>query len=179
MSKERKQPVGVTIIGIFGIIVGIVSLIVGIGIVLLGPIINDVVLSNITNNSDSLELSDLNGTSVNGTDINFTNKDLSEFRSVFSFMYYLGLFLIPYGIAVIVIGWGLLRGKGWAWLGAIILIIIDIVATIVLHFMNSNPGDISNIIGSVMAFIIDGVILWYLFRINVKAYFGRVKMQAP
>jgi hypothetical protein len=39
-------------------------------------------------------------------------------------------------------------------------------------------GDISSIIGQIVGVVINGIILWYLYRPNVKSYFGKVKIQA-
>ena len=55
--------------------------------------------------------------------------------------------------------WGLLKGKSWAWTITLILTIISLIFD--LPSMN------------VIGIIIDIVILYYLFRPHVKAYFGK------
>jgi uncharacterized membrane protein len=39
-------------------------------------------------------------------------------------------------------------------------------------------GDISSMIGQIVGMVISGIILWYLYRSNVRSYFGKVKIQA-
>jgi len=67
--------------------------------------------------------------------------------------------MIVIGVISFVMAWGLLKGKSWAWTVTLILTIISLVIDL--------PS--FNIIG----LIIDVVILYYLFRPHVKAYFGK------
>ena len=71
--------------------------------------------------------------------------------------------LVILGIATLVTAWGLEKGKSWAWSITRILVIISIVFDIISQ----------NVIG----LIIDGVILYYLYRPVVKAYFGKSKQE--
>jgi hypothetical protein len=72
------------------------------------------------------------------------------------------------GIAGLVIAWGLIIGKGWAW---IVTIIITIVMAIV-NIIELANGRYEHVIG----LIINGVILYYMYRPQVKAYFGRTSI---
>ena len=63
------------------------------------------------------------------------------------------------GILSFAMAWGLLKGKSWAWTITLILTIISLIFNL--------PS--MNIIG----LIINVVILYYLFRPHVKAYFGK------
>jgi hypothetical protein len=72
------------------------------------------------------------------------------------------------GIAGLVIAWGLISGKGWAW---IITIIITIIMAIV-NIIELASGRYEHVIG----LIINGVILYYMYRPQVKAYFGRTSI---
>lgn len=75
------------------------------------------------------------------------------------------IFGVVSGITVVIgaisflMAWGLLKGKSWAWTITLILTIISLIFDL--------PS--MNIIG----LIIDIVILYYLFRPHVKAYFGK------
>ncbi len=71
----------------------------------------------------------------------------------------LGGFVMALGIISFVMAWGLLKGKSWAWTITLVLTIISLITNL--------PS--LNIIG----LIINGVILYYLFRPHVKAYFGK------
>jgi len=83
--------------------------------------------------------------------------DLSAFLGVLS-----GVIIIL-GVASFVLAWGLLKGKSWAWSITRILTVISLVFDILSQ----------NIIG----LIIDVVILYYLYRPLVKAYFGKSEQQ--
>lgn len=72
---------------------------------------------------------------------------------------------IAIGIACFLLAWALFRGMGWAWIIAIILAIISIIFSLVAL----GTGGIVNIIN----IIISGLLLYYLYRPTVKAYFGR------
>jgi len=79
-----------------------------------------------------------------------------------------GIF-IAIAIACFVVAWGLLKGKGWAWIVTLIITIVSIIADIVSLIAGS--------FGSIGGLIINGVIIYYLYRPSVKAYFGRIKGQ--
>lgn len=72
---------------------------------------------------------------------------------------------------------GLLKGKAWAWILAITFVIVSLflgIIGIALFVIEDDIADISGV--DAASFIIMGIIIWYLFRPNVKAYFGRVKI---
>jgi predicted membrane protein len=97
--------------------------------------------------------------------------------------------LLAIGIGYIVMFYGLLKGKGWAWTITIILIIIGIVIQIVstsvitASSLENTKNVISGIVGSItfplIGIAINIVILYYLYRAHVKAYFGKAKPQSP
>jgi hypothetical protein len=77
----------------------------------------------------------------------------------------IGAVLIILGIVSFIVAWGLLKAKGWAWIVTIILSIISLVIG-VISLVGGNVGSIVNI-------VIAGVIIYYMYRPHVKAYFGR------
>lgn len=81
-----------------------------------------------------------------------------------------GAFFIALGIASLVIAYGLFKGRGWAWTAAVVLSIIGIVMSVV--------SIVTGNFGSIVSIIINGVILYYLYRPHVKAYFGKA-VSAP
>jgi uncharacterized membrane protein (DUF2068 family) len=155
---ETKRPVGVTIIGILVLIGGIILLFAGIGLVALAPLISQV---NIENNNTSNSTISIN---INGTDVTLPNNALFVLGG---FMGVVGGMLIVIGIASFVVAWGLFTGKGWAWIVTIIITIISIILNIILIIF----GTFESIIG----LIINGIIIYYLYRASVKSYYGRVK----
>lgn len=67
--------------------------------------------------------------------------------------------LVAIGIASFAMAWGLLGGKPWAWTATLVLTIISVIFELAA----------ANIIG----LIIDAIVLYYLFRPHVKAFFGK------
>lgn len=67
--------------------------------------------------------------------------------------------MIASGIISFVMAWGLLKGKSWAWTLTLVFTIISLIIDI--------PS--MNVIG----LVIDLVVLYYLYRPHVKAYFGK------
>jgi Predicted membrane protein (DUF2127) len=74
-----------------------------------------------------------------------------------------GMFIL--GLAYFLMAYGLWKGKGWAWTLTLILsgigIIIGIGSIVVGNF------------GSIFHTIINAIIIYYLYRTNVKAFFNR------
>lgn len=78
----------------------------------------------------------------------------------------IGGILIAIGAFSFVVAYGLLKGKSWAWILTVVLSIISIVVAVISIV---TAGSIPNII----SIIISGIILYYLYRPHVKAYFGK------
>ena len=76
-----------------------------------------------------------------------------------------GGILIILGIISFIVAWGLLKGKGWAWSVTMVLSIISIVIGVISMVAGS--------IGSIVNIIIAGIIIYYLYRPHVKAFFGK------
>jgi hypothetical protein len=83
----------------------------------------------------------------------------------------IGGILLAMAIVSFVVAYGLLKGLGWAWTVTVILSIISIV----LNALSIAAGNISSII----SIIISGIILYYLYRPHVKAYFGKGVSRSP
>jgi Predicted membrane protein (DUF2127) len=170
LQAERKRPTGVTIIAILMIIGGILTLIGGIALVIVGPLISQYSVSN-----SSSTFADNMYSNFNSTDIS-----RSTLLSIFSgFLSIIGIGLIALAIVNFIVAWGLLKGKGWAWSISVIVTIISLIIGIIFVVFNGVAGDISSIIGQIVGVVINGIILWYLYRPNVKSYFGKIKNQAP
>lgn len=138
---------GVTLIGILDVIVGLIFFFAGIALVVAIPIIE--------NNPAKYRL----------------DSNSPEFQLLTSWLgYAISGGLIALGIVDTGIGIGLLRGKQWAWKLAVILAFVSIAIDIITLMIQSH---ISNYGGSIIGVIIDAVILYYLYRPHVKAYFGK------
>jgi hypothetical protein len=161
MQNKQHRPTGVTIIAILTIISGILFLLSGIVLVALGALFSG------------------NSTSI--------SQGVAQFFGTISAV--VGGVLLAIGIEYIVMSYGLLKGKGWGWTITIILIIIGIVIQIVstsvitTSSLENTKNVISGIVGSItfplIGIAINIVILYYLYRPHVKAYFGKAKQQPP
>jgi ABC-type Fe3+ transport system permease subunit len=81
--------------------------------------------------------------------------------------------------------YGLLKGKGWAWTITIILMLIGIAIQIIsttsgtvfnaslLSSSSSNNTVISGMLGGIIGIAINVAVVYYLYRLNVKAHFGK------
>jgi uncharacterized membrane protein HdeD (DUF308 family) len=78
----------------------------------------------------------------------------------------IGIIPLALGIAYLVMAYGLWKGLNWARIISLILAGIGIVMGIVYIIQN-------NLSGGIITIIINGVIIYYLNRPNVKAFFGR------
>ena len=89
-----------------------------------------------------------------------------------------GVVLVAVGVLGLATGYGLWRGRNWAWLITRLWASVCIVAGVVGAGL-SLLGDtltsqiLGTIIGSTGTAIVAAVVLWYLYRPNVKAAFGR------
>jgi predicted membrane protein DUF2127 len=157
---ETNRPLGVTIVAILRIIGGILLLLGGIGLVTIAPFVSQLNVNTTSDTTDNVPVT------PNGTGIDLSNNNTS-FLFFAAFIGVVGSILIVLGIASFVVAWGLLKGKGWTWTVTIIITIISLVFN-ALSIVSGN-------IGAIVGIIIDGVIIYYLYRPNVKSYFGRVR----
>jgi hypothetical protein len=90
------------------------------------------------------------------------------------------LFVLALGIPGLVIGYALLKGRGWAWTAAVVSSIIgigvvSIIFSIISIIFSINIDGVRFVlIMEVANLIIYGVTLYYLYRPHVKAYFGKI-----
>jgi len=77
----------------------------------------------------------------------------------------LGFVLLVIGIIEIVLGIGCFRKWGWVWTVGVIVTIISLLVGIIDLFRTGA--------GALVGIVISIVILWYLFREDVKKYFGK------
>jgi hypothetical protein len=163
-NKQQHRPTGVTIIAILTIINGILLLLSGITLVALGALL-----------------------SGNSTSTSSLPQAVAQFFGTISAA--VGGVLLAIGIGYIVMFYGLLKGKGWAWTITIILLFIGIaiqilsISVITYASLENTKNVISGIVDSitfpVIGLAINIVILYYLYRQHVRAYFGKAKPQPP
>ena len=77
----------------------------------------------------------------------------------------IGGVLIAIGIGYLAVSYGLFRGRGWAWSIALILSYIGIVIA-VISILSGNFVPVINL-------VINIAIVYFLYRPQVKAFFGK------
>lgn len=84
------------------------------------------------------------------------------------FLGILGAALLIIGILYLATGIGFFGGKGWAWTIGMIVSVLSIIVNVVQVIINP-----ANIGGAVISIIIPLIIIYYLTRAHVKAFFGK------
>jgi lysylphosphatidylglycerol synthetase-like protein (DUF2156 family) len=149
---QKSRPEAIVIVFILAIINGIILLVVGILAIYSVP-------STITSEFDIIS---------NISDANELNPETRSMlmSTIISVVYAVAFVSVALGLAWFGLAWGLFTNKIWAWLVTVILAIITLVFSIF------SIGTIVNI----TTLIISGVILYYMYRPQVKSYFGRVSI---
>ena len=156
----RHRPTGVTILGVLFVIAGAFSLLGGIATLVAIPFVANV-NPNVIN--DELQF--------NGQQQPLTPSEQTALaQGSGSILTALGALLIPLGIASLIVAYGLFKAKRWAWYVAVVLSIIGLAVN-VISLVTSNMGAIA---GALVGIAINGIVLYYLSRRNVKEYFGKV-----
>lgn len=169
----RQRPLGVTFVAILTIIGGLLLFLVGTTFMLLpftfSTIVDNPALLNNTQNELGINSTQFQELTV--SILNFTNP-------VF---YIAGVVLIVFAIIDFVLFFGLLKGKGWSWTGAVILSSITLVFGVisiilfVITFGSTSQQILSSNIVNIIFMAVNGIIIYYLFSPKVKFYFGKVK----
>jgi hypothetical protein len=76
-----------------------------------------------------------------------------------------GFILFCIAIVDLLLGVGCFKGWGWVWIVGVLFMVINILFGLM--------SLLSSWIYGVISIIIAGIILWYLFQPQVKAYFGK------
>ncbi len=149
MQQKPPRPTGVTILAVLAILGGIGGLAFG-GLLLAASAI----------------VSTLNRTTYPQlTSYNLTSGTIAALLGIF------GAVILILGLLDLALGIGFLRGKGWAWTLGMIVAVINIVFAIPSIFFFGS--------GSAFSLIISIIILYYLTRTRVKAFFGKAPWGPP
>lgn len=140
---KAERPLGIAILAVLDIIGGILGLFGGISMAALSTIIAEM-------------MEEMGG--------------LPGFEGLFGaaievMFLVLGITAIIMGIVAVAVGWGFWKGTEWAWILGIALYAIGII----LGVVSLAGGNVF----SVISIIIGALIVYYLFRPNVKAWFGK------
>jgi hypothetical protein len=148
LNSNTKRPIGVTILAILAIIGGIALLIGGFLFILFAGLLS----------GSPIEI---------GSDSSIDIASLSFLPMI------LGIIMVIIGIIYLAVSYGLLKGKGWAWIVTVIVtiiaLIVQIVSAIIIGLVSGSIE--AALVSHVIGIIIDGVIIFYLYRPHVRAYF--------
>lgn len=176
MTEQIKRPIGVTIIAILTIISGIILTFGGISLLAFGAFFTsvpiDVFISEQMQQQQQQDQQEL--------------QSAAELQALAQFLggvgVAIGAIVLAVGVGYLIVSYGLLKGKGWAWIITVILTIIAIAVQIVsgitasmfnASFVDDTNSFVTGIIAQIVGIAINGVILYYLYRPNVKAFFGK------
>jgi hypothetical protein len=161
LTQKKSRPIGVTIIAILAIISGILLLISGLALMGSGALLSFTTTTAGSNASNDLQ-------------------SVGPFIGMILLV--TGIALLIIGIGYLVVSYGLLKGKGWAWKITIVLTILSIAVQVISGITNSiltasitNDGSAvaAGLMGQIIGIAINLVILYYLYRPHVKAFFGK------
>jgi hypothetical protein len=174
LTQSINRPTGVTIIAILTIICGALLIFGGLAVITLGAFFTTVPIDSIMSEQQLQQ------------ELPLGIQNQAELTALIQFLAGIGIvigsIILAVGIGYIVVSYGLLKGKGWAWTVTVILTIISIAIQIISvisssMFNASFSADmnalVSGIISHIIGLAINGVILYYLYRPHVKSYFGK------
>lgn len=187
MAEQIKRPIGVTIIAILTIIGGIILTFGGISLLAFGTFFTSVpidvfISEQMQRQQEQLQLQQQHQQQQLQQEL----RNATELHALAQFLggvgIAIGAIVLAVGIGYLVVSYGLLKGKGWAWIITVILTIIAIAVQIVsgvtasmfnASFIDDTNSFATGIIAQIVGIAINGVILYYLYRPNVKAFFGK------
>ncbi len=151
MQPKPKRPTGVTILGVLAILGGLGGLISGAALVALGLLLGTLATNAAI--ASAIATSGYPGLASLGV------------GTISALLLVLGAVVLTLGILYLAVGIGFFGGKGWAWTLGIIVSVIGIVLDIVQIAF----GGYSSILGLIIGLLI----IYYLMRPHVKAFFGK------
>lgn len=190
MAEQTKRPIGVTIIAILTIINGVLLTFGGISLLAFGAFFTsvpiDVFISEQMQQQQQQQKQEQLQLQPQQQQQQQHLQNAAELQALARFLggvgITIGTIVLAVGIGYLVVSYGLLKGKGWAWIITVILTIIAIAVQIVsavtasmfnASFIDDTNSFVTGFIAQIVGIAINGVILYYLYRPNVKAFFGR------
>lgn len=185
MAEQIKRPIGVTIIAILTIISGIILTFGGISLLAFGAFFTSVPIDVFISEQMQQQQQQLQLQQQQQQDQQEL-QSAAELQALAQFLggvgIAIGAIVLAVGVGYLIVSYGLLKGKGWAWIITVILTIIAIAVQIVsgitasmfnASFIDDTNSFVTGIIAQIVGIAINGVILYYLYRPNVKAFFGK------
>src|SRR5918996_3892821 len=173
--QSMNRPTGVTIIAILTIICGALLIFGGLAVITLGAFFVTIPIESIISEQQLQQ------------QLPPEIQNQAELEALIQFLAGIGIIIgsiiLAVGIGYIIVSYGLLKGKAWTVtvILTIIAIVIQIISVVTSSIFDATfTADmnalISGIISHIIGLAINGVILYYLYRPHVKAYFGKSKL---
>ena len=170
MAGQIKLPAAVMLIAILTIIGGLILILVGVSLLAFGAFFNSVpidiyISEQLQHRQDIDSVADLEALA----------------RILAGIGIVIGAIVLAVGIGYFFASYGLLKGKGWARTTTIMLSIIAIGVQIVsgitagifnASFIEDTDSFVTGIIVQIMGVAINGAIIYYLYRPNIKVFFS-------
>jgi hypothetical protein len=147
---DRKRPTGVTIMAILQLAIGALMLLSALGFLVISMLVTNQQVRDAIGQNTPKWLVD-NATLVFGS---------------------LALLFLLLAFIALMIGYGFLKGRSWAWVAGVIFAIISILSAFVNPLLRGF-SDPSWVIDLVVALAVPWLIIFYLNRPTVKAFFNR------
>jgi cation transport ATPase len=189
LERQIKRPIGVTIIAILTIIGGVILTFGGISLLAFGVFFTSVPIDVFISEQMQQQQQQEQQQQEQQQQEQQRQQELqnaAELQELARLLggagIVIGAIVLAVGIGYLIVSYGLLKGKGWAWIITVILTIIAIAVQIVsgvtasmfdASFIDDTNSFVTGIIAQIVGIVINGVILYYLHRPNVKAFFGR------
>src|SRR5688572_16594999 len=169
-----KRPIGITIISIIIILNGSFLLFSGITTFI------------VTKNFSSFDQLGSVPFTLKSNNTNVQTSDIDLLKNINYFLYFIAGIITLFSLIHFVIAYGLLKGKSWARISTIIICIVSIVANIliililltVFNMIESMYNGQSILIGNILTMIINSIIVYYLYRKEIKDYFHNVNRKS-
>jgi hypothetical protein len=174
MTQSMKRPFGVTIIAILALVGGVVLIFGGLSSLVSGAFFAAIPIENVMTEMEQHEQGQQQTLSV--AELHALIQLLGSSSIV------MGAIVIVIGIGYLIVSYGLLKGREWAWTITVVLTMISIIIQIVFiittsilnaslhHDMNTS---LYHLIDQIIGIAINGIILYYLYRPSVKRYFKK------
>lgn len=184
LTEQIKRPIGVTIIAILTIISGIILTFGGISLLAFGAFFTSVPIDVFI--SEQMQQQQQQQLQLQEQQDQQELQSAAELQALAQFLggvgIVIGAVVLAVGVGYLIVSYGLLKGKEWAWIITVILTIIAIAVQIISgitasmfneSFIDDTNSFVTGIIAQIVGISINGVILYYLYRPNVKAFFGK------
>ena len=172
MTQSIKIPYGITIIAILAIVGGMVLIFGGLSSLVSGAFFAVIPIEDVMTQLQQQEK------------VQQQTRNLAELHDLIQLLgsssVVLGTVVMVIGIGYLIVSYGLLKGREWAWTITVVLttisVVVQIVFIITTSMLNASLNHDTNtslyhLVDQVIGITINGVILYYLYRPSVKTYF--------